>query len=128
MEFTLKDTFESTPKEIYTAWLDSEKHGEMTGGAAQISNKEGDAFSAWDGYISGKNITLEPFQRIVQSWRTTEFEDDEPDSRIEILLKTVNGQTELTLIHSNLSENGGHYKQGWIDYYFQPMKSYFQGE
>jgi activator of HSP90 ATPase len=83
------------------------------------------SFTTWDGYIEGKNIDLEPYHRIVQSWRTFDFEEEDQDSQIEILLSEAVGETELTLIHSNLPESGEHYKQGWEEHYFQPMKAYF---
>lgn len=37
----------------------------------------GEAFEAWDGDIQGKNIELDPPKRILQLWRTSEFEDDD---------------------------------------------------
>ena len=125
MEFTLKTIINASPAEIYTAWLDSEGHTKMTGGVAEISDKVGAGFIAWDGYIEGKNLALEPNKRILQSWRTSQFEEGEKDSQLEILLSEVDGKTELTLIHSKLSESGGHYKKGWDEHYFQPMKKYF---
>lgn len=125
MEFKLKTKVNSTAKEIYTTWLSSEGHSNMTGGAATISGNIGDNFTAWDGYIEGKNIELEPYKRILQSWRTSQFEEHEDDSQIEILLNEIDGQTELTLIHSNVPESGEHYKKGWDNHYFQPMKNYF---
>lgn len=126
MQFTLKTIINATAKEIYTSWLSSEGHTNMTGGAASISEKIGDKFNAWDGYIEGENLELEPHKRILQSWRTSQFEDQEEDSKIEILLNEVDGQTELVLNHTGLPESGEHYKKGWIDHYFAPMKEYFQ--
>ncbi|NNF34357.1 MAG: hypothetical protein HKN68_09625 [Saprospiraceae bacterium] len=128
MEFTIKTLINASPQEVYDAWLSSESHSNMTGGEAIISGNIGEAFSAWDGYIEGKNILLVPHNRIIQSWRTSQFEPEEPDSRIEIVLKDINGITELTLIHSNLSESGGHYRQGWEEHYFKPMKKYFSSK
>lgn len=97
----------------------------MTGGTASISERIGDSFSAWDGYIEGKNLVFEPYFRILQSWSTSQFEEHEEDSQIEILLKEVDGQTELTLNHTTVPESGEHYKKGWDTHYFQPMKVYF---
>ena len=74
--FTLTTTIPASPEEIYQAWLDSLGHSEMTGGAATMSDQIGAAVSAWDGYISGRNLELVPGERIVQSWRTTEFADE----------------------------------------------------
>ncbi len=125
MEFTLKTKIDTTAEKIYTSWLSSEGHTKMTGGTAKISDKIGDEFTAWDGYIEGKNIELEPYKRILQSWRTSQFLEDEQDSQLEILLNEVDGQTELTLIHTNVPESGEHYIKGWDESYFQPMKTYF---
>jgi activator of HSP90 ATPase len=125
MKFTLKTTINARAEQIYQAWLSSEGHTKMTGGSASITDKVGDNFSAWDGYIEGVNIAIEPFNRIFQSWRTTEFEKEEKDSLVEILLSENLGLTELTLIHSNLPESGEHYIKGWENHYFQPMKDYF---
>jgi len=126
MEFILKKSFNTTAKKIYKTWLSSEGHTKMTGGSAIISDIIGDKFTAWDGYIEGKNIDLEPNKRILQTWRTSQFKEDEEDSKIEVLLNEVDGKTELTLIHTNLSESGEHYKNGWQDHYFEPMAKYFK--
>lgn len=125
MEFTLRTLISAPAKAIYSAYLNSKGHSAMTGGEAHISDKLGDRFTAWDGYIEGKNLILEPSKRIVQSWRTSQFEDNDEDSRVEILLEETDGRTELTLIHSGLSETGEHYKAGWENHYFQPMRTYF---
>lgn len=124
MEFTLTTTIGAPAKTIYQAWLSSEGHSSMTGSEAEISDIPGDTFTAWDGYIEGKNLILEPYTRIVQSWRAAEFGTAE-DSQVEIWLKEANGKTILTLMHTNLPENGGHYKKGWEEFYFEPMKAYF---
>jgi uncharacterized protein YndB with AHSA1/START domain len=80
----------------------------------------------WAVYIQGANLELEPNRRIVQAWRTTDFPPGSPDSRLEILFKTVKNGTEMTLIHSGLPDGQGKgYEQGWIDYYFTPMQEYF---
>jgi len=125
MEFTLKTTIKATAKQIYKAWLSTQGHTKMTGGAAFVSDKVGDTFTDWDGYITGKNLVLEPYIRIVQSWRTSQFGEDEQDSQIEITLNETDGETELTLTHSNVPESGEHYIKGWDEHYFQPMKAYF---
>jgi activator of HSP90 ATPase len=111
---------------VYNAWMESKTHSAATGSPAHISPGVGGEFSAWDGYISGKNLEVEPHRRILQSWRTTEFPEDSPDSLLEILLEEVEGGTQLTLIHTGIPDGqGGDYRQGWEDYYFKPMQEYF---
>ena len=89
----------------------------------------GGKYTAWDGYISGKTLELEPGKRIVQSWRSTEFPADAPDSRLEVELSPVKTGTRVTLKHSNLpAGSSAEYRKGWIDFYFTPMKKYFSGK
>jgi uncharacterized protein YndB with AHSA1/START domain len=125
MEFEVSAIFPRSPQELYDAWLDSKQHSKMTGAKAKVSAKVGDTFEAWDGYITGKNLKLEPGNRIVQAWRTSEFADDEEDSKIEITFKLVKAGTRLILQHTKLPPHGQIYEQGWVDSYFSPMKEYF---
>lgn len=125
LEFVLSTLFPASPQEIYSTWMSSKGHSAMTGSPASVSAKVGGEFDAWDGYIHGKNLELESGKRIVQSWRTSEFSVDEPDSRIEITLEPVRKQTKLTLKHTGLPPHGRQYEQGWVESYFEPMKEYF---
>ncbi len=75
------------PEQVYAAWIDSIGHRDFTGGNAQIDPRQGGNFSAWDGYISGILLKLEPSHRIVQSWRTTDFHPLDPSSMVEIVLE-----------------------------------------
>tara|TARA_R110002124_G_scaffold96537_3_gene241333 strand:+ start:7544 stop:7939 length:396 start_codon:yes stop_codon:yes gene_type:complete len=126
MDFTLTTTIKATAKQIYKSWLSTQRHTKMTGGTAFVSDKVGEKFTAWEGYITGKNIELEPYNKIVQSWRSSNFEDSETDSQIEILLSENDVQTTLTLKHTNVPESGDHYKKGWEEHYFAPMRNYFE--
>ena len=128
IEFEVYDLIPATPEEIYHAWLDSTEHSNMTGSPSKVSNVVGESFEAGDGYIRGENLELEPSSRILQSWRTTEFEDSDEDSILEILLEAKGEGTLVTIRHSRLPENGMQYRQGWIDFYFTPMKEYFGRE
>lgn len=125
IEFTVSDIIPSAPEVIFTAWLSSEEHSKMTGSPAKSSDKVGAEFSAWDGYIQGKNLELNPSTRIVQLWRTSEFEDSDPDSLLVITLEPEGKGTRITIKHSDLPSHSMQYKQGWIDAYFNPMKAYF---
>jgi len=128
MKFTLKTIIEASAKDIYNAWLDSTGHTKMTGGEATIDDGIGSNFTAWDGYIKGENLELDIDKRIVQSWRTSDFHEKDEDSKIEITLDEEAGKTVLTLVHTNLPENGEQYRQGWGDHYFEPMREYFNGK
>jgi activator of HSP90 ATPase len=112
--------------ELYKAWLDSKKHTAFTGAAAKQSSKVNANHSAWDGYISGKNLELKPGKKIVQSWRTSEFADNAPDSVLEVSFEEKAGKTKMNLYHHGLQKGDAKkYTQGWKDFYFKPMKAYF---
>ena len=125
MQFTITASLPASPDKIYKAWLSSEEHSKMTGGAASITDEVNAEFSAWDGYITGKNINLEKNRSIKQTWRTTEFKDSEEDSIVEIELLGYNDGSILTLTHTNLPEHGEQYRNGWNEHYFEPMLDYF---
>ena len=126
--FTLTTTIPASAQEIYDAWLDSLTHSEMTRGEASMSDEVGGEVSAWDRYITGRNLELVPGERIVQSWRTTQFTDEHEDSIITVTLEEVEGGTLLTLVHSNVPDEQMSYEQGgWQEHYFEPMKEYFAG-
>jgi activator of HSP90 ATPase len=124
--FTLTTVIPATPAEIYKAWLSTKGHTAMTGSAAKVDGKIGGKFTAWDGYILGSTLALEPDQRIAQAWRTSEFPDEAPDSLVEITLKETKSGTKITLTHSQIpAGQEDSYRQGWEDFYFKPMKEYF---
>ncbi len=113
------------PAQWYRAWIDSREHGAITGAEAAIESRVGGRFSAWGGYIKGRTVVLEPFGRIVQAWRTTDFPEGSPDSVLEVLLEEVPEGTRITLKHSEIPDGrSSEYRQGWIDYYIQPMREY----
>ncbi|MBI2445583.1 SRPBCC domain-containing protein [Candidatus Micrarchaeota archaeon] len=129
---TIKQTVEFpgvTPQEVYDSFLSSKGHSDMTGGAAaEISDKVGASFTAWDGYITGKNLELVSGKKIVQAWRTTEFPDDAEDSVLKIELsvtKDLKG-TVLKMTHSKIpAGQEAQYGPGWHESYWEPMKEYF---
>jgi uncharacterized protein YndB with AHSA1/START domain len=126
-DFTVSEVIPATPEQIYAAWLSSAGHTGMTGAKrAESGAAVGDPFTAHDGYITGKNLALEPGRRIVQSWRTTRFTEADPDSRIEVTLEPVPGGTRVTLVHSGVPDgHTGYQDGGWQHNYFDPMKRYF---
>ena len=125
IEFEVSAQIPATQETIYEAWLDSSGHSKMTGSPADVSSIVGESFEAWDGYITGKNLKLEFPRRIVQRWRTIEFDDSDEDSFLEILFEAEGEGTRVTIIHTNLPDHGMQYRQGWNDAYLNPMKVYF---
>ena len=125
-DFEVSGVVGASAEDVYEAWLSSERHSAMTGGAAQIDPVVGGRFTAWDGYITGETVVLEPFHRIVQSWRTSQFTDEHADSQIDVTFDARDDGTLVTVRHSNVpADQLGYENGGWQKSYFDPMSSYF---
>jgi len=77
-------TIPATPEEVYEAFVDPKKHAKFTGSKATGNPVVGGEFTAWDGYIYGKNLELKEGKLIVQEWSNTDFPKGYPPSRFEL--------------------------------------------
>ena len=118
------------PLRIYDAWLDADDHAAMTGGKATVESREvGGRYSAWDGYIDGSHVALEPGVRIVQSWRSDDFPADAVDSLLEVRLAPEDDGTRITIRHSDVpAGQGPGLLEAWDEYYLAPMEAFFRAE
>src|SRR3954451_23338462 len=124
----LTTTIPATPEGLYDAWLSGDSHAAMTGSPAASEERQGGTFTAWDGYITGKHLELEPGRRLVQAWRTREFPDKSPPSRLEIRFSKVpqGNATRVTLLQSDIPDGQSEmYSETWQDNYFEPIARYF---
>jgi activator of HSP90 ATPase len=114
--------FKASPHEVYESLMDSRQHAKFTGAKASISRKVGGKFTAYDGYIEGVNLDLVPDEKIVQSWRGSDWPEGHY-SRATFSLQQVEGGTRLTFIQTEVPEDQyDSISQGWHDYYWKPMK------
>jgi activator of HSP90 ATPase len=122
-----KEFIPAKPVEIYDALLNEQKHSAFTGARATCDRRVGGKFTAWDGYISGRNVKLENGRRIVQEWKTTEWPDGCKPSRLEFTFKPKGEGTVVTMVQKDVpSVQAGNYRRGWTDYYWMPLKKYFR--
>jgi uncharacterized protein YndB with AHSA1/START domain len=118
----------ATRERIFAAWIDSDQHSAFTGDKAQIDPNVGGLHSSFDGYASGTIMSLEPFRRIVQTWRSTDFPQASADSLLEITLEETVGGTLVTLLHSEIpTGQSDRCRDGWLRFYLEPLKRYFVG-
>lgn len=118
------------PLRIYDAWLDAADHAAMTGARATVESREvGGRFTAWDGYIDGSHVALEPGLRIVQSWRSDDFPADALDSLVEVLLAPEGEGSRITIRHADVpAGQGPGLLEAWDEYYLVPMERFFRAE
>lgn len=120
----------ATPAEVYAAYTDPEQHAAFTGAEATGEPKEGEKFTAWGGYIEGEYLELEPDQRVVQSWSTSEWPTGAKPSKLELEFEPAGeGHTKITMTHSDVpAEQADEYDAGWHASYWEPLTEYFQSK
>jgi activator of HSP90 ATPase len=115
-----------SPKQVYEAYIDPKKHSTFTGSKATGKPVVGGKFTAWDGYIFGKYIELDGEKRVVQDWTTTDWQEGYPASKLELTFSKVPQGTEIIMMHSNVPKSqADEIKQGWKEFYWDPLKRYF---
>lgn len=122
----IKQVFKVSAETLYHAWLDSHTHTEMTGGDAICSTDINAKYTAWDEYIWGENVELLENKKIVQTWRTVEFDENDEDSILTLEFNALGYDScEFVLSHTNIPNGQTQYKEGWMDNYIEPMMDYF---
>ncbi|HEV8324994.1 MAG TPA: SRPBCC domain-containing protein [Myxococcota bacterium] len=116
------------PAALYALYVDEKKHSAATGAAARIPAKAGAAFTAWDGYIAGTTLHLDPGKMVVQTWRAADWKKSDRDSVLSLwFAPAAGGGGEVTMVHANVPD--AHHKalaQGWIENYWKPWKAYLK--
>lgn len=75
----------------------------------------------------GEESRIREGKKIVQEWITTEWPKGYPPSRFELTFKKVKDGTEISMVHSDVpAEQADDIEQGWIDFYWKPLKDYFK--
>ncbi len=115
----------TTPKDLYKLYMDSKNHSRVTGASAKISEKIGAKYSAYDDYISGKNLHLVKDRLIVQTWRAQGWGKEDIDSTFIINLHAKGKNVELHIIHANVPDHEfDSLKKGWHENYWDPWKKF----
>ena len=90
----------------------------------EISPEPGGAFSLFGGYIVGRQIELEPHQRIVQAWRVAAW-DPGVYSIAKFQLIEEGPGTKLVFDHTGFPKGQAqHLAAGWKANYWEPLEKY----
>lgn len=117
-----------SPAVLQARWLDPAWHARFTGGAGATFDQASGAYTAWDGYIEGVTLENTP-GRLVQSWRSGDFAEDDGPSRLELRFDPSGTGTRLTLLHEEIpAGQGAMYRSGWEDHYFVHMREVLASE
>ena len=114
--------------ELYGMYMDPAIHAAFTGAPARISDEAGSAFEAFGGLLKGRTLQVVRSRLIVQSWRSVNFADDDPDSTLIIMFtEEDDGAGRIDLVHLDVPENDFQgVSGGWESRYFAPWLEYLQ--
>ena len=126
MPIQQKITIDSSPARVYSALLSAKEFSEVTGAPADIDSAEGGLFSCFGGQIVGRQLELNPPERIVQAWRA----DPWPAGMYSIVrfdIAEADGATIVHLQHVGYPEGADeHLEAGWHKMYWEPLKAYLE--
>ena len=114
---------------LYATYLDPAAHAAVTGAPVIVSADPGAPFLAFGGQISGVTLSAIAPRLIVQSWRSTNFHDTDPDSTLILAFTPEGANGRIDLIHIDVPEQD--YQgvgEGWEKYYWEPWRRYLAKE
>jgi activator of HSP90 ATPase len=118
----------ASSKALYAMYLDPDQHAAFTGGGpARIVAKAGTEWSAFDGRIYGRVLSLVPDRMIVQTWRSFEWEDSDLDAILVLTFWSAGAGTRVELTQANVPDRL--YETlltGWPGRYWDPWRSFLQ--
>ena len=68
---------------LFVMYTDPAKHEAITGAPVAISLEPGSPFQAFNGALTGATLQVIPQRLVIQSWRSTRFNDADPDSTFD---------------------------------------------
>lgn len=118
---------EAQANRLFDMYMDPAIHGAITGGPVIVSPAIGSKFSAFDGMISGRTLSVVPKKHIIQLWRANHWKAEDRDSILVLTFvhEGENGKIELT--HLDVPEyDFDNVNKGWLEYYWKPWREYLE--
>jgi activator of HSP90 ATPase len=92
-----------------------------------ISPHPGGAFTLFGGYITGRNLAMQPGQLLTQAWRTGGWAPGEY-SVVRFSLAQTGDGCSLAFDHRGFpSREGAHLARGWYVHYWDPLRKLLAG-
>ncbi|XP_029973320.1 activator of 90 kDa heat shock protein ATPase homolog 1 [Salarias fasciatus] len=124
-KFSMRETFLTSPAELYRVFLNQEMVQAFTRGAATVEAERGGKFRMLDGNICGEFTELVPDEKIVMKWRYNNW-PCEHYATVSMQLLDRSSETELKVECRGVPDSQEEQtKEGWKRYYFQAIKQTF---
>ena len=120
------------PEALFAMYLDAAVHAVITGFPVTIGAEAGADFRAFNGQLSGTILSIVRSKLIVQSWRSTKFHDDDPDSTLVLMFTPepeTAGHGRIDLVHLDVPDHDFQdVTEGWSKYYWSPWRTYLDSQ
>jgi uncharacterized protein YndB with AHSA1/START domain len=130
-------SFKASPERLYAALTEARQFEKViqlsaaaqsgmikAAGPPEISSQAGGAFTVFGGHIVGRQIELVPGVRIVQAWRTVDWEPG-VFSIARFELAKQGAGTRLVFDHTGFPKGQAeHLAQGWTGNYWEPLAKF----
>ena len=104
---------------LFDMYLDPAAHGAWSGGEVFIAAKAGAEFRAFGGALWGQILEVVRPRLIVQSWRSTAFHEENPDSTLILSFTPEGDEGRIDLVHLDVpSHDYDQVAEGWQKYYW----------
>ncbi len=114
---------------LFEMYLDPNSHQAITGAPVAIGNERGAPFEAFNGSLTGTTLEVVKPTLIVQSWRSTEFKDTDPDSTLILSFTPKGNEGRIDLIHLDVPDQDyDGVNEGWEKYYWDPWRDHIEGK
>jgi uncharacterized protein YndB with AHSA1/START domain len=115
---------------LFDMYLDPAAHEAFSGFPVTIGSVAGAEFRAFDGQLSGIIVDVVRPRLIVQSWRSTKFNDADVDSTLILLFEPTSDdprQGRIELIHLDVPDHDFQgVMEGWQTHYWTPWRAYLE--
>ncbi|MCI0401366.1 MAG: SRPBCC domain-containing protein [Gammaproteobacteria bacterium] len=112
---------------LFDMYLDPKAHEAITGAPVVIGDKRGVEFRAFHGALTGTILAVIKPRLIVQSWRSTAFTSEDPDSTLILSFTQEGDGGRIDLVHLDVPDHDIEgVTQGWEKYYWEPWRKYLQ--
>ena len=93
-----------------------------------ISVEPGSPFQAFNGALTGATLQIIPQRLVIQSWRSTKFNDGDPDSTLILAFTPEGTDGRIDLVHLDVpAHNYQSVVEGWETHYWGPWRRYLAG-
>jgi len=117
------------PRAVYDALAKPGLHSKFTGQKATFAPKVGGAFTAYDGYIKGINLVLEPGKKLVQAWWSQGWVKGAYSVVTYSFSAAPGGKTKLTFTQVGVpADDYAAKSKGWHEHYWEPLTAMLAGK